>query len=282
MVKNALVVYKKSAYEIYALDRGGVLFKKDRKLKASHERHRSALEGVKRILLEKRIRFRMVYRASRFDASRFDFVISVGGDGTFLEAARNVKDQPILGVNSDPGRSVGIFCGTDAGSFKKIFERILREKEKARRLNRLRVFLNGKFAGFNVLNDILLCHENPAMMSRYNIRIGKKSEEHKDSGLWISTAAGSSGAIKSAGGRVLPLESKQIQYRPRELYSGRGERYGLYGGVIERPDNLEVISLMREGILYIDGPHIKMRLGYGDRLTVLNSPYPLKVYGGSR
>ena len=41
-----------------------------------------------------------------------DLVISLGGDGTFLKTASMVKDSsiPILGINTDPQRSVGCLC----------------------------------------------------------------------------------------------------------------------------------------------------------------------------
>jgi NAD kinase len=39
-------------------------------------------------------------------------VISLGGDGTYLRTASMIKsrDVPILGINTDPGRSLGILC----------------------------------------------------------------------------------------------------------------------------------------------------------------------------
>ena len=39
-------------------------------------------------------------------------VISLGGDGTFLKTASMIKNSniPILGVNTDPARSVGCLC----------------------------------------------------------------------------------------------------------------------------------------------------------------------------
>jgi NAD+ kinase len=41
-----------------------------------------------------------------------DLVVSLGGDGTFLKTASMVPDseKPILGINTDPQRSVGCLC----------------------------------------------------------------------------------------------------------------------------------------------------------------------------
>ena len=41
-----------------------------------------------------------------------ELVLSLGGDGTFLKTASMIKNRqmPILGVNTDPQRSVGCLC----------------------------------------------------------------------------------------------------------------------------------------------------------------------------
>ena len=40
-------------------------------------------------------------------------VISLGGDGTYLRTASMMTnpDIPLLGINTDPDRSMGILCG---------------------------------------------------------------------------------------------------------------------------------------------------------------------------
>lgn len=47
------------------------------------------------------------------DYKNRSLIISLGGDGCFLSASRLVTnaDTPMLGVNTDPGRSLGILCG---------------------------------------------------------------------------------------------------------------------------------------------------------------------------
>jgi NAD+ kinase len=46
------------------------------------------------------------------DPTKIDLVVSLGGDGTFLKTASMVPDStiPILGINTDPQRSVGCLC----------------------------------------------------------------------------------------------------------------------------------------------------------------------------
>ena len=201
----------------------------------------------------------------------------MGGDGTFLEAARQIQNQPILGVNSDPTRSVGSFCRANRDSFEKIVDRILQGKAKIERFSRLQLKLNGKPLGVNVVNDLLITDRRSAAMNRYWIQVGRVKEEQRSSGIWVSTAVGSTGALKSAGGKALPRGSKAIQYKPRELYAGLGRRYRLSGGIVPAGRPLIIGSLMHEGVICVDGEHLKFPFRYGDVLKISSSPHPLHL-----
>ena len=286
-VRKVLLIYKKSARRIYPLRRGDRIslsrrgnefIQRDlKRIQAAHLVHQRTLEKVRRLLREKGVRFKAVYRARVTDYSSYDGVISVGGDGTFLEAAHRIRSQWILGVNSDPARSAGSFCAANGSNFEKILDRILKRNARIQILHRLQLKLNEKPLEIPVLNDILITHRKPAAMSRYWIRVRGRREEQRSSGLWIATAAGSTGAIRSAGGQGLPRESRLLQYRPRELYQGPGHRYRLTGGVIPSNRPVQIGSLMRGGFICVDGEHWTFPFQYGDRLTLQGAPYPLRV-----
>lgn len=247
-----LIVYKESVH------RSSLFF---------HRRSFAAVEGA---LKNRGIKFDRLARGKAFKESRYALVISLGGDGTFLDAARHLKKTPILGVNSAPGHSVGRLCPVSRSGFKKALKDFLEGKLRTKSIHRMQVSLNGKRWRHPVLNDVLVCHAVPAAMSRYLLTVGKIREDQRSSGLWISTAAGSTGAIKSSGGRELPLFSKYFQYLPRELFEGHGARYRLRGGVL-RKNSLKVISQMREGRIYVDGARVRLPFGYGARLDIASS-----------
>ena len=219
-----MLLYKKSAYKIYFLERRSPLFHKQtlfskteiNKFKRSHFKHYQTLQEVERILRKFQVNYRKHCRGRKINFDAYDFVVTVGGDGTFLEAARGLKDQIILGVNSDPSSSVGRFCAAMKATFPNLFRRILHAPFKMKILPRiqLRLKLKNKTVTMNVLNDILICHQNPAAMSRYELAVHGLKEEQRSSGLWISTAAGSSGAIHSAGGELMPADRQDIQFWP--------------------------------------------------------------------
>jgi len=284
-VGRVLLVYKKSTYQIY-LDRKNPMFSRNsssslrldrERLEKAHESHYRTLEQVSQVLRASGVSYRVVYRARACDYSPYDGVISVGGDGTFLEASRRVRNQWILGVNSDPDRSVGNFCRANADTFRGVFEQILQGRAKTRWLNRIQAQLDGRSLEAHVLNEILVSHWVPAAMTRYRVEMDGYKEEHWNSGLWISTAAGSTGAIRSAGGRRLPLGSEAIQYLPREPYRRRGVTYRLTGGLLPAGAAITLSSMMREGMLYMDGQHFKIPFPYGQVLRVSRSRFPLRL-----
>ena len=282
---RVLVVYKKSLHQIYILERNRRL-RGDRnrfdaeqlkRLQAAHDSHLRTLDKVRAVFGKRKIRFREIYRARHVDYGRYDFVIAVGGDGTFIEAARQITDQPILGVNSDPVRSVGVFCAATGKTFAAAVDAICDGAATVKRLNRMAVHVDGEPLGFYVLNDVLVAHVLPAAMSQYRIRVNAEVEEQKGSGIWVSTAAGSSGGIYSAGGHHMPWGSIRLQYQPRELFTGDGADYRLRGGIVALKRPLIFESRMREGRVFVDGPHVRLPFPFGCRLQIANARHPLRV-----
>jgi NAD+ kinase len=116
-------------------------------------------------------------------------------------------------------------------------------------------------------------------MAVYDLAIGDESERQKSSGIWLSTAAGSTAGIRAAGGHVLPLHSRKRQYLVREPYAGNGQRYRLLQGMVPPATTIEITSRMRRGRVFVDGPHLRYALGLGDKLSVTLAPTPLRLYG---
>ena len=225
-MRKIIIINKKTFYEFCFVDKAGrqrcaaMKFSSSDVLrfKKMHEAHQSTLGEVKRVLVKYRVPFRVSHRKAHIDYTQYDFVITVGGDGTFLQAARHLTTQPILGVNSDPERSVGKFCAAHKENFEEFFVGVLRQKRKAVELSRISLDTDRVKRTWLVLNDMLICDVNPAAMSRYLLTIGSVSEEQRSSGLWVATASGSTGAIHSCGAIPLRKTSQKILYRPRELY----------------------------------------------------------------
>ena len=126
------------------------------------------------------------------------------------------------------------------------------------------------------MNDLLVTSRNPAMMSRYVVTAGNRSERHASSGMWISTPAGSTAGIRSAGGTVMPLEGALVQYLVREPYLTGGVRYELIRAVRHIGERLVLQSLMDDGVVYVDGPYIDIPFHLGAVLDLTEGP-PLEI-----
>jgi len=287
VIRTVFLVYKKTALEIYdAQPEGRALLRRLgrsdavlARLRRNHEVTHGVRAAVERAVRRSGLEVRSAWRGRLPPRLRGELIVSVGGDGTFLEAARhNPEGTPMLGVNSDPGHSVGSYCGATLESFPEMLERIRSGGVRPLRLHRLRVVVNGVPRRGAVLNDILFAHRNPAATAHYSIRVDGRSEEHKSSGIWIATASGSTAAVHAAGGRVLPRGSRRFEYLVREPYGDRS-RCRLKGGVLGPDRRIEIIPHVRDAAAFLDGPHVRVPLTFGDRLEIASADAPLPVYG---
>jgi len=273
-----LIVYKKSFLESHGGDSKGLSQldgpDRDRLIKADQENRRS-LGDLTAHLARLGISSDAVSRGSLAAKRRYDLVVSLGGDGTFFAAARYIQDTPILGINSDPANSLGLWTCADRSTFREPLERALAGKLRACRIHRLSVAINGKPVRELAFNDVLIAHKNPAAMTRYRLSIGARAEEQRSSGLWTSSAAGSTAGIRSAGGHRMPISSKRLQYLVREPYTWPQRQYRLARGFIPGLD----LQTLTVGLgLWIDGSRIRYDLGLGDRVELRSGP-PLLVLG---
>ena len=287
-IETALVVYKKSAWEQYVVGRGRgeIPDAATRRVMAkAHENNARAIDEVKRVLEKRGIRFRVTARAELLSPRASangepDVVISIGGDGTFLEASHQVKRGLILGVNSSPDHSVGFFCAATRATFAKKLDAALDGFLPVTKMARLAVTVEGERLPLLALNDVLLTHQNPGATSRYVVRVGAREEVQRSSGVWIATAAGSTAGIRAAGGQLLPIRSDRIQYAVREMYTPPGERRPkLVRGTVEGRTGVRVVCRMADGALFVDGPRHRWPLQIGTRISVRTAPLPLHVLG---
>lgn len=207
-----------------------------------------------------------------------DLVLSIGGDGTFLSTSHYVSSGAILGVNSAPKDSVGHFCAARRVDVGRFLDEILAGRLRPVRLLRLQLELDGRRVAAPVLNDVLVVHSCPAATTRYLLRVGGRSEKHRSSGLWVSTPAGSSAGIRSAGGRLMPAGSRRFQYRVRELYREPGRSYRLAAGFVLGDDVLEVTSAMSDGRIFVDGSRSEIAFPFGTTARVRRSPDDLRFF----
>jgi NAD+ kinase len=289
-VPRVLVVYKKSAYQTNVERRNGrfaeLLERKDRtvdRILEAHVDHVATVEEARGALEKLGARASFRFRGDEGLVEDVDLVVTIGGDGTLLWAARWVGPGiPVVAINSAPRDSVGHFCAGQKGAVQETLARALGGELRETKLTRMEVEIEGEVVTRRVLNDALFCHASPAATTRYLLELAGREEEHKSSGIWVGPAAGSTAAQLSAGGRVMPVGSRRLQYVVREPYVPPAGSYSMTRGVVDPGEELAITSKIREGRVFIDGPHHALSVRMGARVVLRRSEEPLSLLGFPR
>ena len=266
------LIYKKSVWELFSNSKDSnvssyISGKAEAKeaFQQSHQTQQNTIQTVKNTLSSSGAEINMVYRSEITEStiSSADLVISVGGDGTFLETSHYITDNtPILGVNSDPVRSVGFFCSCTGDNFEELFNNV--NNGPRTNLSRISLKIDGISVDPPVLNDLLFANPNPAATTRYEV----EGEPYRNSGILISTAAGSTAWSFQEGLDPLPLTSNEFQFIHR---GARESASGITSSV-------KIDSLTRKGKLFIDGEHCSLPLCIGQSLEI-KCGQPINVIG---
>src|SRR5579885_3147960 len=106
-IERVLIVYKKSSYQSKALDKKDpnylrLLEEHDRAIltsKSSHDTHIESIETVTHQLRRLQIPFDVRLRYKLSPLYGYDLVLTIGGDGTFLETSHYLEEGVLLGIN---------------------------------------------------------------------------------------------------------------------------------------------------------------------------------------
>ncbi|KAJ9551517.1 hypothetical protein OSB04_015562 [Centaurea solstitialis] len=264
--------------------------------------HKDAIEFCQDILRRKSVDWDAVFRCNLSKPiQNVDLVVTIGGDGTLLRASHFLNDSiPLLGVNSDPTqpeeveefgnefdatRSSGYLCAATVKNFEQILNNILEGRTTPSEVARMSIRVNSIPLSTYALNDVLIADPCPASVSRFSFRIRKDGRQSssslvncRSSGLRVSTAAGSTAAMLSAGGFAMPALSKDLQYMVREPISPSTSNFRLMHGLIKPELSMDIDWYTKDGLIYIDGSHIVHPVQHGDTIQVSSQAPILKIF----
>ncbi|XP_052486079.1 NADH kinase isoform X2 [Gossypium raimondii] len=235
--------------------------------------HKEAINVCQKILQQKPIDWKPIFRNNLSQPiHNVDLVVTVGGDGTLLQASHFLDDSvPVLGVNSDPTQA------------EEVLDGFLEDQIVPSKLSRISVSVNSKVLPTCALNDILIAHPCPATVSRFSFKIRGDDEtcsplvNCRSSGLRISTAAGSTAAMHSAGGFPMPILSRDLQYMVREPISQGPAISRLMHGLIKSDQSMDASWFSKEGFVYFDGSHVFHTIQNGDTIEISSKAPVLQV-----
>ena len=158
------------------------------------------------------------YDSSKNIDNSYDFLFSIGGDGTILRSITFIKDSgiPILGINT--GR-LGFLTGLQKESLKHGLE--LLKNNKFRIVNRSSISISSEKNNIDfgespfALNEITINRKDTTSLLNISCEIDNMYHtDYWSDGLIISTPTGSTGYSLSNGGPIVAPESGIIILNP--------------------------------------------------------------------
>lgn len=200
-----------------------------------------------------------------------DLIVTLGGDGTILRAARMaaLHGTPILSINM--GR-FGFLAETQPDKAAKELPAILAGEywlEKRIMLHAELYRQGEQLASYEALNDVVVGHGLISRVVRLAIYVdGEHVADYAADGVIVATPTGSTAYSLAAGGPILHPQLQDILLTPIAPHRALERSV-----VLPRESAIEIhLSTEYQAVLSIDG-QIDVELKNGDRVLVTVSPH---------
>ena len=203
-----------------------------------------------------------------------DYVISMGGDGTFLKAAVRVgiKSIPLIGINM--GR-LGFLADVLPGEVETALQAVLEGNYNIEEHTAIQISTNGgNFDGCHyALNDIAMLKRDIASMIGIHTSIdGSFLVNYQADGLIVSTPTGSTAYSLSNGGPIIVPQTRTLCLTPVAPHS-----LNIRPIVISDSSTvtLEVESRSHNYLVAVDGRSYTMH--EGSTVTISKAPFVTRI-----
>ena len=203
-----------------------------------------------------------------------DYVISMGGDGTFLKAAVRVgiKSIPLIGINM--GR-LGFLADVLPGEVETALQAVLEGNYNIEEHTAIQISTNGgDFDGCHYeLNDIAVLKRDIASMIGIHTSIdGSFLVNYQADGLIVSTPTGSTAYSLSNGGPIIVPQTRTLCLTPVAPHS-----LNIRPIVISDSSTvtLEVESRSHNYLVAVDGRSYTMH--EGSTVTISKAPFVTRI-----
>lgn len=146
-----------------------------------------------------------------------DCMIVLGGDGTMLQAARDMKKKPIplIGVNLG---TLGYMTEIEPACLEEALACLIEggySRESRMMLNGVITYKDGIVREDWALNDIVVSRRGPLQITQINIYVnGQFLNNYSADGVIVTTPTGSTGYNLSAGGPIVEPKARLIMLTP--------------------------------------------------------------------
>lgn len=207
-------------------------------------------------------------------------MIVLGGDGTMLQAARDMKKRhiPMIGVNMG---TLGYMTEIELACLEEALERLIQgdyEAECRMMLGGRVLFENGSYQEDQALNDIVITRKGSLKIIKFHIYVnGQFLNAYNADGVIITTPTGSTGYNLSAGGPIIEPRAKLIMLTPICPHT-LNQR-----SIILSSDDVILIEIapgkdgqIQEVEVNFDGGH-PISIHTGDRIRIVKSDHVTEI-----
>lgn len=203
-------------------------------------------------------------------------VLVLGGDGTLLQAARDIamRDIPLLGINLG---TLGYLAEVDSDNVEAALQHLVKDEYETEQ----RMMLSGTTTTGDsafALNDIVISRSGSLKVIHYHIYVnGQFLKGYSADGIIIATPTGSTGYNLSAGGPIVEPKAQLMVLTPICPHTLNTRSI-----VLSAEDEIEIeICEGRDGGIQtvevnFDGAHC-VALKTGDRIRIKRSSQETKI-----
>jgi nicotinamide-nucleotide adenylyltransferase len=265
-------------------------------LNQGHKDHISAKDSLELFLREEKIDYCILKpdQIKDLDYTNFNLVFTLGGDGTFLEAVKKASKQLIIGINSQPNKSVGKLTSFKLSNFESLFQFLIQNKElilsnefsivdlelgelKVKNLDRIQVKINDKPIEYLAINEVYIGNPVIYQTSHLTIELDKHKGTFSCNGVLVSTYQGLSAFYSSAGGKE--FSSKEFAYQVLLNYNQIGDL--AENEILDLKQTLRITpERLNHSIVFDGDSNREIKLRQGDSVQVfVKKENCLKVLG---
>ncbi len=140
---------------------------------------------------------------------RGDFVITIGGDGTFLWTVSKTS-LPIMAVRTE---GVGFLCTADYEEVVNAMMKVKRGQFFETRIPTLRLSRDGETVAERAVNEVVVTRPLKSKILRAHVTIGQDTFYYKGDGFLVSTSRGSTAYNLSLRGPVI-ADDREVVFTP--------------------------------------------------------------------
>ena len=203
-------------------------------------------------------------------SNEYDFVISIGGDGTILRSANEIGELsiPIIGLNK--GR-LGFLANSPIEIIDSIIEKITNSNYRISKRTIIQVEFEGKTK--NALNEISISRKNTTSLITIDTKLNDQYlNTYWADGLIISTPTGSTGYSLSCGGPIIMPDSKNLVLTPIAPHNLNARPL-----VISDNKQIEISINGRENEYFVSADSQIFSVNIDSKINISKAPYFLKM-----